>query len=68
MGMSATDEKEKITVFLNNQSAAAEIPPMNGKILWQQGIRGKEQQSCPYGVCRIHTGGVKRERDDSGSG
>ena len=32
------------------------------------GIRGKKQQSCPYGVCRIHTGGVKRERDDSGSG
>ena len=32
------------------------------------GIRGKEQQPCPYGVCRIHTGGVKRERDDSGSG
>ena len=32
------------------------------------GVRGKEQQPCPYGVCRIHTGGVKRERDDSGSG
>ncbi len=68
MGMSAPMEKEKITVFLNNQSASAEIPPMNGKDAVAAGIRGKEQQPCPYGVCRIHTGGVKRERDDSGSG
>ena len=50
-GYERIDGKEKITVFLNNQSAAAEIPPMNGKMLWQQGYevvegvkrtRGKE--------------------------
>ena len=48
-GYERTDEKEKITVFLNNQSAAAEIPPMNGKILWQQGYEEKNNSLAPMG-------------------
>ena len=43
------DRKEKITVFLNNQSADAEIPPMNGKILWQQGYVEKNNSLAPMG-------------------
>ena len=49
MGMSAPDEKEKITVFLNNQSASAEIPPINGKMLWQQGYEEKNNSLAPMG-------------------
>ena len=48
-GYERTDEKEKITVFLNNQSAAADIPPMNGKILWQQGYEEKNNILAPMG-------------------
>lgn len=48
-GYERTDGKEKITVFLNNQSAAAEIPPMNGKILWQQGYEEKNNSLAPMG-------------------
>ena len=44
-----TDEKEKITVFLNNQSTSAEIPPMNGKMLWQQGYEEKNNSLAPMG-------------------
>lgn len=41
---------------------------MNGKILWQQGYEEKNNSLAPMGFCRYHTGGDKRERDDSGSG
>lgn len=49
MGMSAPMRKKKITVFLNNQSASAEIPPMNGKMLWQQGYEEKNNSLAPMG-------------------
>ena len=48
-GYERTDEKEKITVFLNNQSAAADIPSMNGKMLWQQGYEEKNNSLAPMG-------------------
>ena len=48
-GYERIDEKEKITVFLNNQSAAADIPPMNGKMLWQQGYEEKNNSLAPMG-------------------
>ena len=48
-GYERTDEKEKITVFLNNQSTSAEIPPMNGKMLWQQGYEEKNNSLAPMG-------------------
>ena len=48
-GYERTDGKEKITVFLNNQSAAADIPPINGKILWQQGYEEKNNSLAPMG-------------------
>ena len=48
-GYERTDEKEKITVFLNNQSAVAEIPPINGKMLWQQGYEEKNNSLAPMG-------------------
>ena len=48
-GYERTDGKEKITVFLNNQSAAADIPPINGKMLWQQGYEEKNNSLAPMG-------------------
>ena len=48
-GYERTDGKEKITVFLNNQSVSAEIPPMNGKMLWQQGYEEKNNSLAPMG-------------------
>ena len=48
-GYERTDAKEKITVFLNNQSTAVDISPMNGKILWQQGYEEKNNSLAPMG-------------------
>ena len=56
-GYERTDGKEKISVFLNNQSAAADIPPINGKILWQQGYEEKNNSLAPMGFA-VFTQGV----------
>ena len=49
MGMSAPMRKKKSPCSLNNQSAAAEISPINGKMLWQQGYEEKNNSLAPMG-------------------
>ena len=48
-GYERADEKEKITVFLNNQITSADLPIMEGGILWQQGYEAESNYLAPMG-------------------
>ena len=48
-GYERADEKEKITVFLNNQIISADLPTIEGKILWQQGYEAEINCLAPMG-------------------
>ena len=48
-GYERADEKEKITVFLNNQITSADLPIMKGEILWQQGYEAESNYLAPMG-------------------
>ena len=48
-GYERADEKEKITVFLNNQITSADLPIMGGGILWQQGYEAESNYLAPMG-------------------